>query len=234
MVFKLLRWSLHVIVIFVGKITVNGLENVPAQAPYMLVTNHVSLADAPLIFLTMPTKPENIRYFAAEKWEVHWFFGPILRRANAIFINRGQVDRRALKESVDAIAAGQIFGLAPEGTRSDTGTLMPAKGGAAYLASRANIPIVPIGLVNSDVLGANVKRLRRTEMIVNYGKPFTLPDLGRRPRGKDLTAYSHLIMAHIANLLPERYHGVYAGDPALIALQKGEDPFPYCQENPLK
>jgi 1-acyl-sn-glycerol-3-phosphate acyltransferase len=65
-------------------------------------------------------------------------------------------------------------------------------------------------------------------MIVNVGPPFTLPDIGRRPRSADLAAYTHLIMVHVAALLPERYWGYYAGSPALEALVAGEDPWPHC------
>ena len=218
------------ILFFIGKVTVEGIENVPLEGSFIIVTNHISKADAPLIFLTLPVDANRVRYFAAEKWEAHWFFGPILHRANAVFVNRGQVDRKAIKTSIEAIEAGQIFGLAPEGTRSKTGALMPAKSGAAYLASRTDIPIVPIGLINTDIVGDNVAHLRRTNMIVRYGKPFRLPALGRRPKSKDMDAYTTLIMVHIAELLPERYHGHYANHPALLALQRGEDPFPYCQE----
>jgi hypothetical protein len=86
-----------------------------------------------------------------------------------------------------------------------------------------------VGLVNTDVLFANVKRLRRTHLEVHIGKPIRLPELDRRAKSRDLTAYTHLIMAHIAAQLPPRYHGAHADSPALRALQAGEDPWPICQ-----
>ena len=107
--------------------------------------------------------------------------------------------------------------------------MQEAKTGAAYLASRGQVPILPVGIVNTDVLFANVRRLKRTTVQVRIGEPYYLPDLGRRARSADLDAYTHLIMVHIAALLPERYYGIYRDSPALKALLAGEDPWPYCQ-----
>jgi 1-acyl-sn-glycerol-3-phosphate acyltransferase len=129
---------------------------------------------------------------------------------------------------MSAIEDGAIFGLAPEGTRSKEGAMEAAKDGAAYLAVRSHVPVVPVGLVNTDELFANVRRFRRSRIEAFVGKPFTLPDLGRRVRSRDLAAYTHLIMVQIAAQLPQRYHGLYADSPALHALQAGDDPWPYC------
>ena len=65
---------------------------------------------------------------------------------------------------------------------------------------------------------------------VHIGEAFQLPDLGRRVRAKDLPALTHFIMIHIAAQLPPRYHGVYSESAALAALQRGEDPWPYCEQ----
>jgi hypothetical protein len=62
-------------------------------------------------------------------------------------------------------------------------------------------------------------------MHIVIGQPFELPDLGYRPKPRDLEAFTELIMVHIASLLPERYHGYYAGHPALTALKAGQDPW---------
>jgi 1-acyl-sn-glycerol-3-phosphate acyltransferase len=62
-------------------------------------------------------------------------------------------------------------------------------------------------------------------MQVHIGKPFQLPDLGHRPKPRELEAFTELIMVHIARLLPERYHGYYAESLALAALRAGQDPW---------
>lgn len=222
----LLRGLIHLLRVLLGSIEVTGRENIPPSGPYIIVVNHMSKADPPLLFIAFP--PMRMRFFAGEKWESHLLFGPIMKAVGAIYINRGEVDRTALREAMDALKNGSVFGLAPEGTRSRVGHLIKAKDGAAYLASRSGVPILPVGVVNTDVVGENIKRLRRTAFKVRIGEPFTLPDAGRRPKGKILEAYTHLIMVQIADLLPEGYHGYYKDSPALTALQEGRDPWPYC------
>jgi 1-acyl-sn-glycerol-3-phosphate acyltransferase len=207
---------------------VHGRENIPASGPYIVVLNHVSVADTPVLLMTFPIV--KWRFFAGEKWRSHWLYGPIMTWLGAIYINRGEADRRALKEALDALKAGAVFGLAPEGSRSKGGRMSAARDGASYLASRSKVQVLPVGLVNLDVLFANVRRLQPTKVEVHIGQPFVVPEIGRRVRSNDLSAYTHLIMCHIAALLPERYHGHYAHSPALQALQRGEDPWPYIFE----
>ena len=209
------------------RLKVEGLENIPPDGPYILTVNHLSTADIGIVFVGFP--PGAYRYFAGEKWAKHWLWGPLMSWLGVIFVNRGEVDRKALREALAAIEGGTPFALAPEGTRSKVGYMQPAKDGAAYLASQASVPILPVGISNSDILFAGFRRMRRVTVTMRIGKPFTLPDLGRRARGQDLSAYTCLIMTHIAVLVEPRHRGVYGDTPALAALQAGEDPWPYCE-----
>ena len=213
--------------ILLAKIQVNGRQHLPEKGPYLVVLNHTSTVDTPVLLLTFPIM--KWRFFAVEKWKTHPIFGPIMAWLGAIYVARGEIDRQQLREALAAIEEGVVFGLAPEGTRSKTGQMMEAKDGAAYLASRTNIPIIPVGLVNCDTIFANFKKLRTTQVFVNIGEPFYLPDIGRRVRAKDLPAFTHYIMAKIAEQLPEKYHGVYADSLAVAALKRGEDAWPYCE-----
>ena len=227
-IIHLLRAFAQTALLFFATLTVIGRSNIPEKGPYLLAVNHMSKVDPPLIFITWPAM--RWRFFAGEKWERHLIFGPLMRWAGAIYINRGEVDRKALRQALDALDDGSIFGLAPEGTRSKVGALIPARDGAAYLATRAGVPVLPVGVINTDVLGRNMLRLRRTRLELRIGPSVKMPELGRRARGSDLSAYTHLIMVHIAALIPERYWGVYAESRALAALLEGDDPWPHCLE----
>lgn len=222
--YKLFRFLLQLVQMSISSLTVHGRENLPEQGPYLVVLNHISVADTPALLIGFPIVPW--RFFAGEKWRTHWLFGPIMSTLGAIYIDRENITRQSLREARQALENGSVFGLAPEGSRSKAGKMRLAKDGAAYLASRTNVPIVPVGLINMEFLFANRKWWRRTPLELHIGEPFILPDLGRRPKGKDLEAYSHLIMAQIAALVPERYHGYYEGDPAITSIQNGEDPWP--------
>ena len=222
-VFKFLQLTL-------ADLKVTGSENIPPHGPYIVTVNHMSAADTPLMLVAFP--PLCWRFFAGEKWQDHWLWGPLMGWLGAIYINRGEVDRRALKEAMTAIDQGNVFGTAPEGSRSKVGYMQPAKDGAAYLASRGQVSILPVGLVNSDILFANTRRFRRAKVEVRIGEPYYLPDIGRRVRSRDLPSYTHLIMVKIAALLPERYYGYYKDSPALKALLDGQDPWPYCRQEP--
>ncbi|PID85930.1 MAG: hypothetical protein CSB13_05535 [Chloroflexi bacterium] len=224
--YRLIKFAMNIVrLILLARIQVNGRENIP-ERPYIVVINHTSTVDTPVLLLTFPI--QQWRFFAVEKWKYHPIFGPVMAWLGAIYIARGDADRQAIRLAVQSIEAGTVFGLAPEGTRSRQGQLMAAKDGAAYLASRANVPILPVGLVNCDTIFSNFTQLKSTEVNVNIGKPFMLPNIGHRVRARDLPAYTHYIMIHIAAQLPQRYHGIYADSPARLALERGENPWPIC------
>jgi 1-acyl-sn-glycerol-3-phosphate acyltransferase len=184
-----------------------GLENFPAEPPYILVTNHLSVFDTPLLLTACP---HTIRALAAAKHRRNPVYGPLIAIMGSIWVQRGEVDRRALREALDVLKRGGALGMAPEGTRArGTYALQEGKTGPAYLATRADVPLVPVGLTGTEQIKDNLPRLRRTPVRIVVGKPFRLPESGR-VRGQKLHEYTDLIMRHIAELLPEEYRGVYA------------------------
>jgi 1-acyl-sn-glycerol-3-phosphate acyltransferase len=213
--------------ILLARVEVHGRHHLPSTGPYIVVLNHTSAVDTPVLLLAFPL--QKWRFFAVEKWRRHPIFGPLMGWLGAIYIARDDVNRHQMRQALDAIAEGIVFGMAPEGTRSKTGQMNTAKDGAAYLAARTGVPILPVGLENTDVLFANFKQLKRTTVHVHIGPAFHLPPLEHRVRSQDLPAYTHYIMIHLAAKLPARYHGAYANAPSLAALQRGEDPWPYIR-----
>jgi 1-acyl-sn-glycerol-3-phosphate acyltransferase len=195
---------------------VEGLDNIPSQGPYILVSNHLSRVDAPLL-LTL-VRNDNVTGWAAAKYRQHPLFGLIIRMGGGIFIRRGEVDRDALAAALAWLRKGNIFGMAPEGTRSTTGALIQAKTGAAYLADQANVPIVPVAISGTEAMIQNLLHLRRSRLTVRIGEPFRLPPLHEKERTKGLRQNTDEIMCRIAAMLPPAYHGVYADHPRLIEI----------------
>ncbi len=189
------------------RLHVEGTENVPAEGPLMLVSNHLHHLDAPVVGVTLPRR---VHALAAEKYEYH-VFGLFLRITGAIFINRGEVDRRALRQAMAVLEDGRCLAVAVEGTRSATGGLARGKTGAAYLATRANAPLVPVVVWGAENIIPCWARLRRADVYVRYGKPFRLPE--GRARAEQLEEYTAEIMATLASMLPEQYRGVYRDHP---------------------
>jgi len=192
--------------------SVSGVEHCPRYGPALLVNNHLSLLDPPLIFIALPVK---VRVFAADKWQ-HGIIGFLLRHVGgAIFVRRGEVDRHALQQALAALQRGEILGIAPEGTRSRTGTLQHGKPGVAFVASKANVPLIPVAVYGTEQGFWPLLRLHRPRMRVVIGEPFWLPDFNINGTGKKterLQLQTDYIMNRLAALLPAEYRGVYSGN----------------------
>lgn len=188
------------------RIQVTGQENFPPSGPYILATNHLSAFDSPLLMMVCP---HTVRAFAASKHRRNPFYFVVLSAAGSIWVRRGEIDREALRGAFEVLKRGEVLGIAPEGTRArKVYALQPGKTGAAYIATRADVPIVPVGLTGTEKIKKNLPRLRRTDVTVTIGEPFRLPESGR-VRGPKLDEYTDLIMRRIAALLPPEYRGVY-------------------------
>jgi 1-acyl-sn-glycerol-3-phosphate acyltransferase len=205
--YRILRIIAFLITKLTTRLELVGVDNIPEEPPYLLVTNHLSALDLPVLLFVFP---HTIRAFAASKHKSNLLFYPILEAARTVWVRRGEVDRQAIREALDVLERGEVLGVAPEGTRAnESHALQKAKAGAAYIATRAGVPIVPVGLAGTEKIKHNLLRLRRTPVRVAVGESFRLPESGH-VRSRKLYEYTDLIMQRIAELLPTEYRGVYA------------------------
>jgi 1-acyl-sn-glycerol-3-phosphate acyltransferase len=204
--YRLVRAVIEVLFRLLTRREILGLANLEIDPPYIVAFNHISLLDTPVI-LTLCR--HRVLAFAAEKYRGNPFFGPLLQAMGTIFVRRGEVDRKALRQALAWLAQGGVLGLAPEGTRArGPYALQEAKTGIAYLATRARVPILPVGITGTEHMRTNLPRLRRSHLSITVGELIWLPESGRA-RGEELRAYTDLIMDSIAKLLPEDYRGIY-------------------------
>ena len=215
-----LRSLLRFLFSLLSRQDIQGIEHLPLQGGCLLVTNHFSRLDPPLIFTLI--EREDATGLVADKYlnnpVIHW----IVNQVNGIWINRETADFQALRTAVNYMQAGGMLGIAPEGTRSQNGEMLPAKTGAAYLVDRARVPIVPVGVWGTEVAANQMLRLKRPILHVRIGAAFNLPPVERRHRDVDLQRNTDEIMCRIAALLPTRYHGAYANHPRLAELYAGQ------------
>ena len=208
---RLLRWLFNALFALLTVREVEGLEGLPADGPYILATNHLSIYDPALIYGLIGN--ECFSGWAAEKWEHHLIFGSILRLGGAIFIQRGQVDRNALDKALCWLRQGRIFGIAPEGTRSRTGGLIRGKTGVAYLAHEAGVPILPLAHSGTEGSIRGIFHFRRQKIRVHFGEAIHLPPADPSQHAAALRRDTDEVMCQIAALLPPAYRGVYRDHP---------------------
>jgi 1-acyl-sn-glycerol-3-phosphate acyltransferase len=189
-----------------------GRENIPRRGPCLFIFNQVSNFDTPLLS-TLFRRTDATGLVAAD-YRARLFERLMVEAGGGTWIRRGASDRQALQTALDCLASGWIVGISPEGRRSPTGALIRAQPGAAFLAARAQVPILPIAITNTKQLAAALKRGRRIAIGIRIGEPFDLPPLTGLAQKQRLQSHSAMMMARLAALLPPEYRGVYAEHPS--------------------
>ena len=191
-----------------------GVENVPPEGPLLVASNHLSNAD-PIILEAAFPRP--LFFLGKSELFRNPFFRWFLHRFGGIPVERGTPDRAAIRRARAAIEQGIALGIYPEGVRSRTVALVKGLPGAGLIALQGRAPVLPVAIYGTEFFPVNGEMPPRRPksqprgVTVRFGSPFHVPE---RVDGKRVTAEeaTHLIMVRIAELLPERYHGVYAHD----------------------
>ena len=190
------------------KLDVRGLARLPQAGPGVIITNHTSNLEGPLLYVLMRPRA-TIAMAKAELWG--FFATRMLMEAwKAIPLHRGRLDRKAMERSWKTLDEGKFLCIAPEGKRSKNGKLLRALPGATYFASERQVPIYP--LVNWGCLGIgkSLSHLRRPVVGLRVGHPFIV----KKPEGGKWTGETRQEMAdemmyQLAALLPAELRGYY-------------------------
>jgi len=207
---KVLRFLIRVILKLIARVEIYGKENVPLTGGMILSSNHIGILDIIMVYFGIDRTDLFIP--VAEKWEKIGWIKWLGKQLNFLFVDRYNPDLKALRKMMALMEDGKCLVIAPEGTRSRTGSLNEGKPGVAYLAARSGFPVIPVAITGTEdeVLFGNVKRLKKSHISLTGGKPFVIPPLPKTNRDEALKNYTDEIMCQMAALLPERYRGVYA------------------------
>jgi len=200
------RYLTRVLLFLFARWEVRGRENIPSQGPLLIVVNHLSLADPPIIGVSINRKAV---FLAKEELFRSRVTGYVVRNYGAFPVRRGGMNKKSLRESEQLLRQGIALILFPEGRRSRSGRLGSAFPGPAFLASRSGAPILPVGITGTEKIRGIAWLLRRPRITVNIGCPFHLPQTNGKLTREELAEFTRSIMEHIAELLPPEYRGDY-------------------------
>jgi 1-acyl-sn-glycerol-3-phosphate acyltransferase len=154
-----------------SRLTLRGAENLTRHSVAVYACNHTSYMDTPVIFSALPFQ---FRILAKkELWPIA-FIGWWLDRSGQIPIDTANTHATlsSLGKGVKALRAGMPLFVFPEGGRTSTGELQPFLSGAAYLAIRAQVPLIPLALEGVyDLLPIHTRHFFPGELILNAGQP---------------------------------------------------------------
>ncbi|MCL2491624.1 MAG: 1-acyl-sn-glycerol-3-phosphate acyltransferase [Coriobacteriia bacterium] len=197
------------IVLALWRVRVIGAENLP-EGGAILSANHVSLLDSVIMWCTrLPKQPHFVA--KSELYKVSGLKGRLLAwfidSVGAMPVERGTADRLMINRATDLLKKGEWVAIFPEGTRvrggSDPSAMGEALGGAAYLAQRTSVPIVPIGIAGTDEINVEGKVLPRFPQVTFLiGEPI-YPDRFEGRRKEKVQKITDELMISIRRLRDE-------------------------------
>jgi cytidylate kinase len=206
------------------------LTSLPKSGPMIMAANHASSADPVLVgaFLNQVLgRPLN--WLGKREIVEFGLTGWAFRIAGIHPVDRDAADLEAFRTAMRILEAGQVLAVFPEGTRSRDGALQQVREGVGMLALRSGAPVLPVAVIDSDILWPRGRLLPRfgKHVTVRYGAPFSVPEelakLGAPAKGRQATeAATRLVMTRIAELLPPRQRGVYASDTSAPAAMRAD------------
>lgn len=206
-----LRPAFRLIFHVLGRVKITGKENVPLGKPYIVAINHISIFDPPL---AVSFWPETAEVIGASDVFAKKGQGLLLKMYGVIPVHRGDYDRALFEKIFAILKSGRPMIMAPEGGRSHETAMRRAMPGIGYMIEHAQVPVLPVGLVGTtDDFWQRAKRGEKPQLEIRIGKPIIFPPMNEKGAGRREArqANSDLVMRRIAGLLPEEYHGVYAG-----------------------
>jgi 1-acyl-sn-glycerol-3-phosphate acyltransferase len=210
----------------ISRFEVIGIENFPKQGPILVASNHFSFLDPVAMVSIAPCPIEFVGGFRVPNAPpaVSW-----LRKLWGYYpVYRGTGSQIAFRAAQAVLSQNGVMAIFPEGT-SAYAVLREPRPGAAFMAARSNVPVLPVGMDGLTEVFPKFRRGKRAHVMIRVGKPFgpfKAPGRGRERR-KHVDAIGDEIMLHIAELLPPERRGFYSKDPALREAAAALEDYPW-------
>lgn len=181
--YRLVRGLIWLVARVFLRVRIVGAENIPREGAFVLAPVHRSNLDFALVALVTRRRMRYMGKASIWKYKIP---GRLISALGAFPVNRGTADREALRTCIEIVDSGQPLVIFPEGTRQSGPVVEPLFEGAAYIASRTGVPIVPVGIGGSEAaMPKGAKMLRPTQVTIVIGVPLDAPkgvEGGRPPR----------------------------------------------------
>ncbi|MBC7871264.1 MAG: 1-acyl-sn-glycerol-3-phosphate acyltransferase [Chitinophagaceae bacterium] len=183
-----------------SRTAITGRENLPQHGPLILVGNHVAMIEVVLMVLHVPWLAEIL---GVGDVPLDPTFAPIINSYGFIPVNRGSVDRKGMTMALDVLAQNGVIGIFPEGGIWEA-NLKQARSGVAWLSSKANAPILPIGFGGMDGAIGAMAAFKRPQLIMNIGQviPPIQEDVLGKTRKQALADGADYVMERVEALIP--------------------------------
>ncbi len=204
LIYRSLWWVLFGYFKLFHRIKIVGSDNIPSDGAFVLALGaHRSILDTPLAAMT---SKRLLRYMGGEAYFNIPVFGSFLLLVGGFPVERDVTDRQALRLSEDLLKAGHPLVIFPEATRGSGTDVGEVREGTAFIAARAGVPIVPVGIGGAErSLGIGSKLPRPTKLALVVGKPIQPPAAidGGRIKRSQMSALSHQLTDEMQSLFDQ-------------------------------
>jgi 1-acyl-sn-glycerol-3-phosphate acyltransferase len=191
--YAIVRGLILVVAKLLGRVQVIGAEKIPADGAFILAPVHRSNVD---FALTSIITRRPMRYMGKDSIWKSKLLGRFVSMLGAFPVHRGSADRDALRACTDIVEGGSPLVMFPEGTRCHGPVIEELFDGTAYVAARAGVPIIPLGIGGSEaMMPKGAKLLHPSKLVLLVGDPIPAPersDAGRVPRSAVGALTEHL------------------------------------------
>ena len=189
-----------------GDCRVYGKENVPRNGALIIAANHLSDIDAGLLNITIPRR---VGFMAKADLFEKPLISQLCRAYGAFPISENGREFYSISQSLGILNSDGAMGIFPEGAKNPT-SLGRAMLGTALIAMISGAPILPVGITGTETVGDGFRICYpKGKFRIAIGEPFSVQYLSENRLRENVEKATDIIMARIADLLPESYRGVY-------------------------